>query len=261
MKKRIICVLFAVFIVISLAIIPASADEQYICRLDDLANDKTQLTPQEKDALNGTIYDLSQKCKCNVIFVTVDDLSDTSFKHNGTTQDYADVYYEKECGINTDGVLVLLTFSNENGKREMYISTSGKCIKRLSDSEREAIFDDVIDNHNPDTHGYADYLSAIAKGLKEAIPPHVGFKNLLIAFGIGLIIAIIVSLMLRGQLKTVKMQHGAANYVHPGSMMVNASRDTYLYSTVSRTARPKESSGGTHTSSGGGSHGGGGRTF
>ena len=258
MTKRLVSVLFAVLIIISLAVIPASAEGAYITRLDDNAG---LLLPAEEDSLGATINQVSEKCKCNVVFVTENDLNGADFYSNGTTADYADVYYEQVCGKNTDGVLVLLTLKNASGKREMYISTSGKCIKRLSDSEREDLFDDVLDKANPDNVGYLKYFEAIAKGLMEAIPPHVSFLSTLIAFAIGLVVALLIMSVMRGKLKTVKMQRGATNYVRPGSMRLSASRDTFLYRTISRTAIPKNTGSGSHTSSGGGSHGGGGRTF
>jgi uncharacterized protein len=66
----------------------------------------------------------------------------------------------------------------------------------------------------------------------------------------------------KGKLKSVKPEHGAKNYIRPGSMHLTASRDTYLYSNVTRTARQSSSSGGSgRTSSGGGSHSGVGRSF
>ena len=62
-------------------------------------------------------------------------------------------------------------------------------------------------------------------------------KYALIAFGIGLVIGLIVVLILRGQLKTVRKQNQANNYVRPGSMNLTISNDIYLYSNVIRTRR------------------------
>lgn len=260
MTKRILAIIFAVILVCSFALIPASAAEEntVIYRLDDNAD---LLTDSEEASLNQTLAQTAEKCACNVIFVTADDLNSASFSHNGTTQDYADVYYETVCGKNTDGILVLVVLKNPSGKRETYISTSGKCIKRLSDGERESIFDDLQYNHNPDSAGYYDMLNAAAVDLMKAIPPHLKWYMLPLAIGIGFAIAMLIMGIFKKQLTTVAMQRGAVNYVRPGSMNVTAARDSYLYSTVSRTARPKNTSSGSHTSSGGGSHGGGGRSF
>ena len=49
---------------------------------------------------------------------------------------------------------------------------------------------------------------------------------------IGVVIAVIVMLVLKGQLKSVKMQHAAANYIKQGSMKVTTAREIYLYKKV-----------------------------
>ena len=51
-------------------------------------------------------------------------------------------------------------------------------------------------------------------------------------------------------MKSVRQKNDAADYVRPGSMQLTHSRDLFLYSHVSRTAKPK------NTSSGGGGGGG-----
>ena len=65
---------------------------------------------------------------------------------------------------------------------------------------------------------------------------------------------------MRRKLKTVRKQDQAASYVRQGSMKVTRSNEYYLYSTVSKSAKPKnEDSGGgssTHTSSSGDTFGG-----
>ena len=49
---------------------------------------------------------------------------------------------------------------------------------------------------------------------------------------IGIVIAIIVMMSLKGQLKSVRMQHAAQNYIKQGSMQVTTSREIYLYKKV-----------------------------
>lgn len=258
MTKKLFAILFALVMVLSAAILPVGAQGAYGVKVDDAAD---LLSVEEEAQLTEIINEVSEQNKCNLAFVTADDLYGADFYHNGTTQDYADMYYETYFGQDTDGIVVLLVLSDEYDRRTVYFSTSGKCIDKLSDIEREEILDDMIDNHNPDYGSYYDFLYAGALGLKQALPPHLSWFMLPLAFLIGFGIAMIIMLILRGRLKSVKMQRGAANYVRAGSMNVTASRDTYLYSTVSRTAKPKDSGSSTHTSSGGGTHGGGGRSF
>ena len=69
---------------------------------------------------------------------------------------------------------------------------------------------------------------------------------------------------MKSKLKTVRFQAAANSYMKAESMNITESRDLYLYSAVTRTAKPKnDDSGGssTHTSSSGSTHGGGGGKF
>ena len=89
-----------------------------------------------------------------------------------------------------------------------------------------------------------------------------------ISFAVGLGGALLLVGVNKSELKSVRMQEEAKNYVRPGSMKVTKSGDFFLYRHVTRTERPKanpKSSGGggssTHTSSSGRTHGGGGGKF
>ena len=227
--------------------------------LDDAAD---LLTDAEEAALNSTLQDLSDTCSCNVVFLTANDLTGASYSHRGTADDFSQRYYETNCGVNTDGLLVYVILSDEDGDRRVGVFGTGKCERRLSDDESEDIRSDAISYHNPDYHGYYNFLSAIALGLKEAVPPHLKWYMLPLALLIGFVIALLIMLSAKSKLKSVKFEHGAKNYVRMGSMNVTAATDTFLYRTVSRTEKPKESSGGSgHSSSGGGSYSGGSSKF
>ena len=88
-----------------------------------------------------------------------------------------------------------------------------------------------------------------------------------VALVIGLLTALIVTGVMKSQLKSVAPQRDATSYVRQGSMKLTNQRDLYLYRDVHRTERPKASSSGdsggssTHTSSSGTTHGGGGGSF
>ena len=62
--------------------------------------------------------------------------------------------------------------------------------------------------------------------------------------------------VLKGQLKSVRMQNAASSYVRPNSMQLTRERDLFLYRNVTRTARPKNNSGSGSSSGSSGSSGG-----
>lgn len=79
----------------------------------------------------------------------------------------------------------------------------------------------------------------------------IGFY-LVVSLAIGLAVGLIVVLILKGQLKSVRMQRQANAYMKPGSMRLTAHSDLFLYRNVVRTKKP------TNNSSGGGGRSGGG---
>lgn len=115
------------------------------------------------------------------------------------------------------------------------------------------------------------YVTAACEGHPYDVDnmPHepLSIMYLGLALVIGLGTALIVTGVMKSQLKSVAPQQDATSYVRQGSMKLTNQRDLYLYRDVHRTERPKESSsndsGGssTHTSSSGTTHGGGGGSF
>lgn len=101
-----------------------------------------------------------------------------------------------------------------------------------------------------------DYNTNIAER-----PDSLPIKTGLVAIVIGVVIAILIVLKMVSKLKTVHHQKDADSYVVQGGMNVTESRDMFLYHTVTRTAKPKNTSNGSHSgggfsssSSSGGSH-------
>ena len=81
-----------------------------------------------------------------------------------------------------------------------------------------------------------------------------------VSLGIGLVISLIITGVMRGQMKSVRRKPDAADYMQKDSLHITRKNDLFLYHQISRSAKPKnEDSGGgssTHTSSSGETHGG-----
>ena len=103
-----------------------------------------------------------------------------------------------------------------------------------------------------------DYYGAFAKFVERAEYdvieaskfPYLG--SIVISLGVGFIIAFIVVTIMKGKLKTVRSCDDAHEYVRKGSFNLKHSRDLYLYSTVTRVAKPKNTSNGGRSGGGGG---------
>ena len=257
MTQRIIAIVFALMLVFSVALLPASAAGAYSVKVDDAAD---LIFPDNEAKLTARLNTLSRENECNVLLLTANDLSGATFSFNGTGADYAQRYYETAFGKNVDGVIIFLTLSDEDGDRQLYLFGTGKMEKRLTDGESENIREKAVKHKPKNGSDYSELFNSVVDGLEKALPPHVSFAKTMIAIGIGFVLSLIIMLILKSKLTSVKPERGAVNYIRPGSMDVTESRDTYLYRTVSRTARPKNNSS-SHTSSGGGSYSGGGTKF
>lgn len=67
-------------------------------------------------------------------------------------------------------------------------------------------------------------------------------KFLFISLAVGLVVGLIVTGVMWAKLKSVHYKRDADGYIKEGSMKLLRTGDFYLYSTVTRTARPKNNS-------------------
>lgn len=177
------------------------------------------------------------------------------FVNSIVAKEYADDWYDDN-GFADNGVLLVcfLGGSPEKGKDYWYIYAKGDGADIYDDGDElfDRMFEDRVSSD------YAGIFSAYAENALDMASEHYDYQAgtwLVISIIVGLIVALIVTLVMKSKLKSVKYASDAAVYTRPGSMVLRVESDRYLYSTVTRTARPKDDS----SSSGGGSHGGGSR--
>ena len=64
--------------------------------------------------------------------------------------------------------------------------------------------------------------------------------TVLVSVGIGILLALLIPMsILKGELKSVRRENAAANYVRDNSMNLTTKRDIFLYRNVVRTPIPK----------------------
>lgn len=242
MKKRITALLLVLVLGIFLAF-PAAASQGV--KTYGLIDDGADLLTEEQEA-KLTIYlrSLGEKLDISLVVVTVDSLGGKS------PRSYADDYYDTY-GFLPDGALFLVSMEY----RDWWVSTTGKCEDEISSDKIE----DAVVSHLSSGSYYAAF-EAFGKSCEKQMTPAY-FLGAVICIAIGVVVALIVTLTLRSQMKSVRPQHSAASYICPGSLNVTTSRDIYLYRTHTVTAKPKSSSSGSHSGSSGRSHGGGGGKF
>lgn len=243
------------------------------------------LTSEEVHSLENTARQIQSAYGLDVVIVTIWDLEDK------TAQEYADDYYDQHgYGYGTDASGILLLLAMET--REWYMSTCGEAIYIFTDygldQMGEAIVPDLAEgnyhkafmrwmdeipryceaygNREP-IDGYVPQDAYVPEGEEDIVYPDferdTASRDTLLSAVAGLIAAAVTVLIMRSSMNTAKLQSGAADYVKKGSCELIFRRDMYLYSKVSKTAKPQNNGGGSsvHRSSGGSSHGGRGGKF
>ncbi len=263
--KKIIAIFFSLLLVASFCM-SVSADTRLQPRLVDYAD---ILSDSEEAEITEKIDEISERQQFDVVIVTVNDTDNKSI--TAFADDYFD-YNGFGYGPSHDGCVLVI----DMGGRDWWISTCGYGITAFTDAGIDYIGDQITEDLSDGFYydafmTYADLCDDFVSKSNSGSPYDTGnlpkegynwFMGIVVSVIIGFVIALIITLIMKGKLKSVRFQPGAKEYVVPGSMNVTASRDIFLYRNVSRRAKPKESSGSsTHTSSSGRSHGGGGGRF
>lgn len=270
--KRLQKTIAAALTVLLLAVlfcVPAAAadgfvDEYY--RLMDMAD---VLNDTEEARLLNLLDEISVRQKLDIVIATTDALEGSDIE--ALADDLYD-YCQFGYGENRDGILLLI--SEED--RQWHISTCGYGITAFTDAGIRFIGRQIKSDLSDGNYAAAfqifiqkcdEFITQARTGQpfdKSTLPREpMSAIWVLISLVVGIAIALITVGGMKAQLKTVRFQPEAKNYVRDGSMQITQSRDLFLYRTVDRTARSddRDSGSSTHTSSSGTTHGGGGGSF
>jgi len=227
------------------------------------------LNAGEKAALTSLIDSLSTKYDFDLVIVTEKSIGAVM------PMDYADDYFDYNdfgLGQDRDGCLFLQVTES----RDLRFSTSGRGINVLNRAALNKLEADAVkylregnvyDAYNSFLHNWEKFLILDEKGRRYNFIEQWNIVIMIIAWAVALGIGFIVVLVWKKGMNTALAQTQAAAYVVPGSLSFNVKKDTFLYSTVTKTARETDNSsaggggGRSHTSSSGRSHGGGGGKY
>lgn len=248
--KKIIAILFSILL-IGLLCFSVSAETRLQPRLVDYAD---VLSDSEEEKLMNKLDEISNRQKFDVAVVTVLDTN------NMTPSAFADDYFDYNgfgFGDNHDGAVLVI----DMGSRNMWISGCGRGEENINSDVIDKMGDEMESdlssgNYYNAINTYADMCDEYCNG-----PGYNWFFGIAISLVIGFVIAFIATGVMKGQLKSVRFKAEANDYLVPGSLNITSSRDMFLYRNVTRRAKPKDTSSGSHTSSSGRSHSGGGRSF
>lgn len=255
MNKRFFAILTVILLCFSLSIF-ASAQEND--RSLGLVEDYAELMTDEEEALLTEKFEaFCDEYKMEIAVVTINDLGGKS------AMEYADDFYDYNgygYGENDDGLLALYVDGAE-GEREIYITTHGKAISKITDADIDYITDLMIMYLSDGDYAWA--FETFVDEATDVVKVSVSLIWIPLSLGIGMLVVFFVLKTMASANKSVVRKVDAKDYVRSGSMVVTGSYDNFLFNNVTRVARPKNTSSGssTHTSSSGRTHGGGGKRF
>lgn len=248
MNKRLFSTILVLLLVLCMAVSVSAATDAFVY------DDAGLLTDGERGELSAKLALLSDTYDAQIVVATVASVE------GGDVDNYLEYVYDTMgfgYGENFDGVLLLVCMD----PREYRILSNGYCGTAINTGAIDAIGDAIVDDLSDGN--YADAFASFADKCEYYLDGHLnGFPfnygmNLAIALVIGVIIGQITGKVLDGQLKTVRKQDRAQNYVKSGSMNLTEQQDVFLYSDVQRTKKDTDSdsrsSGGSSRSTGGGS--------
>lgn len=226
------------------------------------------VSQEDIDTLNAYAKEVSDTYQFGVYARVIYDETGESYDN---MDDYIENYYEKEdlgYGNTSNGVLLLITFSEEGGSYQVYIPhNSDQSMFTLDgmDAMDKSAFAYLKDhNYDQAINAYisrAQYLLSYYQQHGEAYEQDNSGIKYALTFSIPPIIALIVILTMKQKLKTKAIATTANSYIPQDGIHLTNQRDMYLYRSVTRTPIPKNDSssgGGAHFSSSGGMHSGGG---
>ena len=277
MKKNLLITILTIFLCLFM-VVPVLAegedaengfaDEYY--RLMDMAS---LLSDEEVDSLTSRLDELSLRQKMDVVIATTDTLDGKSVvEYADDLYDYCSFGY----GANRDGLILVISMEDN----DWYISTCGYAITAFTDAGIQYVGGQMLDSlaDGDYAEAFRIYAACCDDLIDQARAGHpfdeddVPRKPMspivpLVCIVIGAALGIAIVQGMKAQLKSVRKEKSAANYVRPGSMNLTGKQDLFLYSNVNRVKRETKSSssggGGssTHRSSSGTTHGGGGGKF
>ena len=236
--------LLALLLLLLLMVTPALADDSRVI------DDADVLSASDEAALEQAIALIRDKYQFDVVLLTKTSIDGkTPRYYAGDYYDYGGYGY----GDKHDGIILLLVTGAEAGNRDYTIVNTGRGEKIFNDDAMDELEDAMLPYLRVSNFsaGMAKFVTGVESRLEYMTPKNRTIRAAVIIFGVGLVIGVIVALILRGQMKTVRRKVNAQSYIRDGSFQLNRVQDIYLYTTTTRRK--------IETSSGGG-HGGGGFT-
>lgn len=229
------------------------------------------LTQSEAEELEARAAAIAQTQGCGVYIATLDDYQ----AYGAEPYDAATAFYREHSfgvGSEKNGILLLLSMNDRDYALVAYGTAAHTA---FTDYGKEVLSENFLDNFSEDDWygGFSDYVSDCEEFLTlsaAGTPVDIGgspaeepeeeltfAENLaacaVLAFPVALIVALIICLVMKGQMKSARVQTAATEYVGPEGVDLQQRHDQYIHTTVTRVPLPKDDDhgGGTTIRAGG----------
>ena len=238
--------------------------------LERVVDNAGLLTTGEIANLRSSIASISSKYNFDLVIVTERNIGGMNI------ESYADNFFENNgygLGADRSGAL----FLQVTDTREIFVSTTGSGIRIVNNNALNKILNDAISGLRTNSYyrAYNSFLVNMEEFLvlysKGGRTYNIFYKWNFIFVAIGWLIAAAIGFITvaswKSKMNTAITQTQAGGYMIPNSLSFKVKQDSFLYSTVTKTPRPKQQGGGSslsgniRTSSSGRSFGGGGRKY
>ena len=233
----------------------------------DLVIDKAGLlSAAERTKLNDLANEITDKYQCEVIINIIPQMEGWLTE----VDEYAaDFIRNNGVGYGSDKSAVMLMLVTED--RDYALAAKGFGNVAFTDHGKDVIMDKYVLPQLKNDNNYEAFLVFLNKAeeflamARAGTPFDIDTDEELLARNaqtnhvvkivfnilIPLLVALIVCMVFRAQMKTARKQRAAASYIPEGGFVLTGSSDQYLYSTETRrTIESSSSSGGTTTSGG-----------
>ncbi len=252
MKRRIVSLFLVLMLLSSLAITTYATEIALIEDGNSVYDEANLLTSSEEDEIAEVLEDVSAAYETQLVIVTVPEL-DSSIDY------FAEGLYDTMgfgYGDSYDGVLLIVCMD----PGECSILCNGSAANIITPDTRDQILDAVASYLSDGDYAEAFltfaeeceyYLDGSSANSAASTYPDNGNRErseftfgstLLFSMVVGIVAGLIVVAILAGQLKSVKKQNQARDYVKAGSMRLTERSDIFLYRNVSRVKRDSGSS-------------------
>lgn len=246
MKQRILAIvlLLALCLCLTTAVFAETDGDTYA--IPPLIDDADILTDSEERLLAAKLQQLGETYDYDVVVITTSTLDGYPAAADLSEALFENLHYRENC------VMLLVSMD----ERDWDIGAYGEAEKIFNSETREYIGEKVKAKLSEGDYAgaFSKFSDLCGERLKAGKPykAPMPWYSIFVALAIGIIVALCVTLTLKGQLKTVARKAAAADYVRAGSLKLRDSRDIFLYHTVTRTAKPKENSSSRSSGSSGG---------